>query len=193
MKEMGWVGALAVPTQLVGYDAYMSWAQVKKLAFEGWEITAHSRHHECDQQDLSEEVVRSEVVGSKEDLEQMGIEVSSYVLPCGTVSEETVAEVKRWYLSMRTSEGGMNALPVEKPYELRAYAVTPMTGVSEVKEWLAGAKRTRSWLVLMFHQVDDGGDEYSVDPVRFRQITEAVKESKLPVVKPSQALGVYIK
>lgn len=188
LKENNLPGAISITTGLVGYDAYVSWGQVKRLRYDGWEITSHSRTHVCDSEKMNEANLKDEIIGSLRDFSAHGIAVSDYVVPCGVLTPDLVNVVKDNYVSLRTATGGLNPLPLETPYHILAYTIHDNVTLPEIKTWLEEASKNQSWLILMFHQLDDLGTEYSLKPEKFEAIVDMVQKSKLPVVLPSQVI-----
>lgn len=190
LKKYGFNGTIAITTGLVGYEAYVTWPQIKRLQFDGWELTAHSRDHNCNPENLTPEELEAEIIGSLQDFRNQGLKVDHYVAPCGIYDHGVMEMVKREFLSLRNSDYEVNPLPVVDPYDIKGHAITPTTTLDEISEWIDEAVSTQGWLILMFHQVDASQDDYSIDPETFERILDLVVASDLPVVTPSQALQV---
>lgn len=190
VRAAGYTAALAVPTRLVGFDAYMTWPQVDRLAHAGWEITAHSRRHNCDPNSLPPELLRDEIIGSRQDLLEHGYQANFFVAPCGVLNDSLRQVVKTDYLGLRDSEPALNPLPLKDTYNLHAITIDPRTTVAEIQTWLTQAKAESDWLILMFHQIEDGGDIYSNPPDLVQGIINAVTASGLPVVLPAQVMDM---
>lgn len=190
LEEKKMNAALAVTTQLIGFEAYMQWNQVKLLQYKGWEITAHSRTHVCDVSKMDSQMIKSEIVGSQQDLIALGLRSANYVTPCGVDTPEMLDLIKKQYISLRGSEQGFNPIPVIEPFALKVQPITPSTSAEQVLGWLEEAKQNSSWVILMFHQIDLSNAEYSVTPARYREIIEVVEKSQLPVVLPTQILEI---
>src|SRR5688572_13943894 len=112
LKNANMKGSIAVPTQLVGYESYMNWYQIRRAQYLGWEITSHSQVHNCNVDTLSQVELQKEVVGSLEDLKANGAQHDIYVLPCGAKNENVTNLIKQNYKYLRTVERGLNSLPV---------------------------------------------------------------------------------
>jgi hypothetical protein len=112
----------------------------------------------------------------------------NFVTPCGIDNPAYNQAVKQTYLSLRSSYGGYNPLPVSDPYNLKVQAITWNTTPEQVVGWIQDANASRSWLILMFHQIQLKEEKYAVSPANFRKMVEAVALSKIPVVLPAQAL-----
>jgi peptidoglycan/xylan/chitin deacetylase (PgdA/CDA1 family) len=189
LRKHGIKAAMAVPTELVGFEAYLTWEQLRRLAFEGWDMAAHSRNHNCEPSLFSPEQLIGEVVGSKNDLLSKGMHADHYVVPCGEVTEEMRLLIREHFVSMRTSESKINPVPVLDPYQLGAVSMTPTTTLPEIEGWVEQARSQNGWLILMFHQIDNDGDLYSITPEVLGHIIGIVEQSGLSVVTPSQALN----
>lgn len=188
MEANGFKGVLAVPTQLVGFEAYASWAQIKRLDYAGWEMASHTQTHSCEPEALTAEGIYRELGLSWVDMHEHGLTVQHFVAPCGAEGGIQTQEAKNHYLTQRLTDTGINPLPLPDPYHILANSVEAKTQVAEVEAWLNQAKQARGWLNIVFHQIDETGEEYSVTPKRFAEMIAAVKTSGLEVILPSQAL-----
>lgn len=184
--------ALAVPTDAVGWDNYLTWAQIRRLSYNGWEITSHSRSHECDLDNYDAQRIEAEVHGSQQDLAEQGYDATVYVTPCGEEKLELIDVVKKYYVALRTSDGGFNQLPLTNTYSLKIHEVDSTTRLPDVINWVNEAKAQKNWLILMFHRVDTSGEQFSTTPEIFKNIVGIVKDSGLDVVNPSQVINMII-
>ncbi len=188
VEQYGYKAALAVPTRLVGYDAYMGWAQIKRLQGKGWEITSHTRTHDCNVYKEDVKTLEAELGGAQEDLKKIGLQSDHFVSPCGVFSPLMKQIAEKYYLSFRTSEPGYNPLPVTDPYYLLVQIMKNTVTLQTVKTWIADAKRDHTWLILLVHQIDEPNAEYSITTTMLHNILEDIKSEDIPVVLPTQAL-----
>ena len=179
--------SLAVPTDSIGEKNYMGWWHVEKLQYDGWEITSHTRSHTCEGEFDSYRLA-FEYLGSKIDLEGHKLYVENFVAPCGVITPETLEAVKKYYLSLRTSENGQNPIPVKNPYNIKTEVLNNLTTLDAVKKMISKAKTERAWLILAFHQIDSSGTKYAVTPELFTQIVDEVEKSGLQIALPIQVL-----
>jgi len=189
MTQYKFKGALAVPTKSVGFNAYMNWTQIKRLQYEGWEISAHSRTHNCEFVFGDNQIIESEILGSKSDLKSHGLVHDIYVAPCGKSSEYANEVILKNFVASRNVNRGFNPLPLQNTFDLKVQAVEKNTTAEEVKIWIDQAKKSNSWLILMFHQVDNVAEEFGTTISEFSKILSAINESKLEVVVPSQVVN----
>ena len=190
LEKHGFKGALAVPTELIKYEGYIKWWQIKKLQFNGWEINSHSVSHECDQEIMTYEKLEFELRYSKIEIMSQGLLADNYVVPCGVVDDKLNEIAKTYYKSMRTSEPGLNDIPLEDPYFIKADTIINTTKIEDIKVLLNDAKVNRKWIVLMFHQIDYSNDIYAITPEFLGEIAKLVEGSKLQVALPEQILSI---
>lgn len=106
----------------------MTWAQLRALAADGFDVGAHTRTHPI-LSGVSPEQLRAEVEGGKEQIEsRLGIQVRHFAYPNGLSEDytpEAVAAVARaGYLAAVTAVAGGNT-PSTPPLELRRIAARP--------------------------------------------------------------------
>lgn len=190
LQKYQYPGTIAVPTGLVGYRSYMNWYQIKRAQHLGWEVTAHSRSHPCDETAQPIDDYKWEILGSKDDLESYGINQDIYVLPCGIYHPEMKELITSHFKSMRTVESGLNILPISDPYKLTIIEVNKASTLAQVKEQIASAKYSGSWIILTFHQISYEDSEFAITPEMFAEVVKAVNDQNMSVVVPSQVLNI---
>lgn len=191
LEEHGFAAALSVPTHAINQTSYMNWSEVKNLSLRGWEITSHSRSHNCDaKQNSDPNYLKSEVVGSKQDLEARGLMADQYVTPCGVSNTAMASLIRQNYNSLRTSGDGFNPIPVTDPYNLLVEEVRIDTTTDQVQTWVDQARENRKWLILLIHRVENSEQKFSTTPKEFGQIVQIIDGSHLQVVVPTQVLNL---
>jgi peptidoglycan/xylan/chitin deacetylase (PgdA/CDA1 family) len=192
MEEFDFKGAMAVPTHAVNTSGYMNWAQLKLMQHKGWEMTSHSQTHNCDIPTLNEPFVEKELKGARDEMIQHGLFSDNYVAPCGAITPAVTTMAKRYYSSLRGSENGINRLPLTDPYYIKAHTILRESSIEDINAWIAEAKREKAWLIIVFHQIDNGTSEFGTDEGAFRNTLTAVKESGMPVVLPNQVMEMKV-
>ncbi|OGG09780.1 hypothetical protein A2154_01630 [Candidatus Gottesmanbacteria bacterium RBG_16_43_7] len=190
LTEKKFPAALAVPTRAVGTHNYMSWADIRYLNSIGWEITAHSRSHQCHVSEFTDEDIIGETYGSKIDLLKQGLFTDIYVTPCSSQTDQTLAFIKKFFLTLRTGVGGINPVPVENAYQVYAFGLKNNTSLLEIRDWIRQTQKRKGWLILMFHQIDNSQTEYAVTPDFLRSIVDEVAASGLTVALPTEVLTI---
>ena len=190
LDKYGYKAAVAVPIEPIGYEAYMNWHQIRKLHYLGWEITSHSRTHDCDLVYKGEDAFKYEILGGKEDLEKYGIKTKIYVAPCGETTPEATSYIKDNFSYQRIVEPGFNPIPVNDPYGVMVKQVSRDISATTIRSWIDEAINSRQWLVLMLHQIDNEETEYGTTPEILEDVVDYVNKSNISVVLPTQALSI---
>ena len=94
MQKYGFTGVLYLVGNYVGAEGYMSVDQVLEMYKAGWEVGSHSMNH-LDLTKLNNEKLHSEIIGSREFLEQkLGIPILTFAYPFGFKNESALDYVK---------------------------------------------------------------------------------------------------
>lgn len=207
MKEKGLVGAVAIATKFVCKAAFVTWDNLHTMQNDGWEMTAHTISHSCDLSYYNKGTTVYELAGSKKIIEDHGLRADNFVMPCGYGEMEInalygtapdappiISVAKEYFKSYRTGTSlRLNPIPVVDNYNLKALQLRSTTTLQDVKDAIANARKDKSWLILVFHQIDNSQRIYSIPENEFIQVLDLVKASGLPVVLPTQALDISAK
>jgi peptidoglycan/xylan/chitin deacetylase (PgdA/CDA1 family) len=192
LEENDMRAALAVPTGMVGYEDYMSWNQVKLLQNKGWEVTSHTVHHSCEANEITEAYITQELTQSLKELNAHGLVAQHFVTPCGLNAELVTKVAKDHYLSLRSTNDGLNELPIKNPYNLKVMAVDWKNTPEEVQGWIDQAKKENLWIILMFHQIQNEESRFASTPDKLKKIVQIVKDSGIQVALPTQAIQLVM-
>lgn len=157
LEKYGFPGTLFVVTSFVGQPGYLNVEQILTLAEHGWEIGSHTVTHADNTQ-----LTVDELLVSKQYLESLGLTVKSFASHFHYYDEEVMQLIRQYYFAHRSYVPGLNSILLEKPedrYYLKAIVVKSTTTVQEVKEWMIKAKNEKKWLILVFHRIDESGEE----------------------------------
>lgn len=105
LKEAHFTGIFFIPAALIGRKGQMSWAQLRELVQDGFEIGSHGLRH-IPLTNLSSGELKEEINLSKEILQdRLGIEVKSFSLPRGfyhsRIAEEAAEAGYRFLFTSR--------------------------------------------------------------------------------------------
>jgi uncharacterized protein with LGFP repeats len=159
------VGMTTVPnTCRAGTDIpYMTWAQVTQLKNTyGWEIGSHTVDHQClvsvggdcQATKLTTAQVDAELANSKAALAAQGIDATAFATPYGDYDMSVVAQVAKYYTSMRGfADVGNNVWPLGD-YLLHNVPVQEVTTpVAALKQKVDDAILNKKWVVFTFHDI----------------------------------------
>ncbi|MFH1151112.1 MAG: polysaccharide deacetylase family protein [Actinomycetota bacterium] len=146
---------------------FMTSAELVTLASQGHELASHSVTH-ADLRSLTPEQLAAELSDSKTYLQTLtGGAVYNFAYPFGFYDATVIAAVQQYYDAARCSDVGYITLIDFDEYLIKTQYVLNTTTPAEVQGWIDHARANRYWLVLLYHQVDDLGGEYSTTPANF--------------------------
>jgi peptidoglycan/xylan/chitin deacetylase (PgdA/CDA1 family) len=177
-----------VSGRLSGYSGYVSRDQVLAMQSQGHEIGAHTRTH-SDLTAMSESQMRSEILGSKADLLNAGVNsVTTFSYPFGAYNSMAVNIAREGFASARTSNGGF-VMKGEDPHTLEREGVKINTTMDQIKGWIDKAVQDKYWLVLVFHDVNNSGGEYSATPETLQQTIDYLKSKGVSVKTMAEGMA----
>jgi peptidoglycan/xylan/chitin deacetylase (PgdA/CDA1 family) len=175
LQKYGLTGTNYVPTGCVGMTTvpntcradtdvpYMTWAQIQQLQNTyGWEIGSHTVTHQClvsvgndcQATKLTPAQVDAELANSKAALAANGINATAFAPPYGDYDMTAVAQIAKYYTSMRGfADTGNNIWPLGD-YLLRNIPVQERTTtVATLKAKVDEAITNQTWAVFTFHDI----------------------------------------
>ncbi len=174
--------------------SYMTWDQIQTLkSTYGWEIGSHSATHpQLATDGLTSAQVDKELADSKTALAAHGFDATAFASPYGDYSPTTLALISKYYTSHRGFwDIGQNTWP----YNDSLVYVQQVQGgvrVNTVKKYIDQAKKNKTWLVLVFHNIKDKAstspDDYEYSTSNLSQIAAYAKTVGLPASKMSENL-----
>ena len=168
---------------------YMTWDQILQLQNTyGWEIGSHTVTHQClvsvgddcQATKLTPAQVNSELMNSKSALAARGINATAFAPPYGDYDMSAVAQVAKYYSSMRGfADTGNNVWPLGD-YLLRNVPVQERTTpVATLKAKVDEAIANKTWVVFTFHDIrpnpSQNPDDYQYGTAELDQLAAYVK------------------
>jgi hypothetical protein len=94
--------------------------------------------------------------------------VDTLVYPYGDYNDAVIAEAKNaGFIGARSVDRGYNTKTTDK-YALKIQQVGSSTTPGEIKAWIDTALTQKTWLILMYHQVDTSGLDLAQTPSDFQ-------------------------
>lgn len=170
---------------------YVNIEQVLAMQAAGHEIGGHTITH-AHLPELSEEEMIREIWQSKFDLESLGVStLAALAYPYGEYNQAIIgATIDAGYLAGRTALGvdsGFNFKNTNR-YRLKTFSMEADTDLAYVKNLIDTVALNKGWLILVFHQVDNNGGQYSVTPAFLQQVADYLNSADVSVVTVSQGL-----
>jgi len=187
LESYGYKASFAIyPKAIDGqYSDYMSWTQIEFLAKNGHDIESHTYSH-LDLSSLPASVLRSELVNSKLELEQHGIQAGALIYPEGLgVDNETVKQAVKdaGYLVARGVDEGLVDLsdPDLDYFALNCTVMGITTTLSYLESELYDVSGSNI-AILLYHKVSntDTADE-TVTEENFKQQMQFLHDNNFTV------------
>ncbi|HEU4677646.1 MAG TPA: polysaccharide deacetylase family protein [Candidatus Paceibacterota bacterium] len=172
------------------YPGYVKAADVIAMQNAGHEIGAHTRSHP-DLTTLSPADAKAEIEGSRNDLLAIGAKpVNFFAYPYGAYNTPVIDDVKAaGFLGARSSDGGYN-LKTGNQFALRRISMDRTTTLADVKQYVETAKEDKTWVIFLFHDVDDSGSEYAVSPALFKEIVDYLQSAGVTPITMSKGISL---
>ena len=183
------VTAYIITGDLQQHPGNVDLAEIRALAAAGNEIGAHTITHP-NLARVSEARAIDEICGSREALLRFGIRTTTFAYPDGYSDPAVESIVKdAGFIGARNTDAGLDDSRTD-PYELRSYQVTAITTLPEIESAIAQAIRSKEWLILTFHRVDDTGNPISVPHTLIQGLISYLKKTGVPVVTNAEGLAM---
>lgn len=170
---------------------YMTANMMLAMKNAGEEIASHTVDHQ-DLVTLSVTQQQQELNNSKTSLQTWtGATVTDFASPYGSADQNVVTQIKKYYSSHRGVVTGFNSKNYFNAYDIKVQDVTSSTTAAQVQAWVAQAQATKTWLVLVYHQVSDSpsAGDYNTPPAQLDAHLTAIHDSGIAVLTVSQALA----
>jgi peptidoglycan/xylan/chitin deacetylase (PgdA/CDA1 family) len=201
LQKYGLTGTNYVVTNCVGMTTvpntcrantdvpYMTWAQLTQLQNTyGWEIGSHTTSHQClvsigddcQATKLTAAQVTAELANSKSALAANGFNATAFAPPYGDYDMTAVAQIAKYYSSMRGfADTGNNIWPLGD-YLLRNVPVQEVTTpVATLRAQVDAAIANKQWVVFTFHDIKPTPsrtpDDYEYGTAELDQLAAYVK------------------
>jgi peptidoglycan/xylan/chitin deacetylase (PgdA/CDA1 family) len=172
-----------------GAPAFITPEQIRSLRDNGMEIGAHSINH-VSLISLSEQQIRAEVIGSINDLNDLGItNIKTFAYPFGDQNATVVNVLRTSGLIGARATGSRLNTSNSDVFNLTSHTLTANMTLVQIKSLIDQAKRENKWLILVFHLIDNSGNQYAVTPAMFQGIIDHLKVTGIPVVTMTEGIS----
>ena len=171
-------------------QAFVDVTQMLEMQSNGHDIAAHTRTH-ADLALLPDAQAQIEIEGSRAELLGAGaLNVSSIAYPFGSYDLGVQQMVSAaGFSGARSTERGFNTKGSDR-YNLKIQSMNRTTTLAELQAWIAQAMAEKTWLVLMFHQIDgDLTQSLGVTEAFFQESVDAIATSGIEVVTVHEGLS----
>lgn len=193
LSKYGLSSTAYIITGAIDNPEYMTTAMLQTLKNQGNEIASHSVTHP-ELTKLNSTNLGLELSSSQSALRQLfGISgvADNFASPYGEYDSNVINEIKKYYKSHRSIDGGYNSKDNFNAFNIKGQCVLSTTTSSELQSWINEAIATNTWLVLVYHEVGTTYDSpmYSVSTSNFDTQMSLIKQSGITIETNDQALN----
>lgn len=193
LNAAGFKSTQYIITSYVDTDSnYVTSSNILQMQAQGHEIQDHTKTHPHLTQ-LTPAQVADEIMGAKNILLEMGAkQVTTLSYPFGDYNDAIVNTVRELgFSAARTVDQGYNYRNSDT-LTLKSYSLEKTATFTQIKVLINNAVKTRTWLILVFHQIDNTGWKFSTTPAKLQQVVNYLKQNNIPVVTVSQGLAQMV-
>ena len=174
-------GVLAILPNKVATAGYANLEQLKNLENTGWDIINHTWNHD-NLSFASAETAREVIESASEWMVENGIGNGNVVVLPGHATNATVQGVcEELNIITCTGLSGYETLPPADPHALKSLAGESVSA-SAIKSYIDACALDKSFLILLFHSVDNTGSAYSVSPAILDEVCAYIATKAVDVV-----------
>ncbi len=185
-------GSLTIDdVSIKGKQLYANTSQIQALQADGNEIGVHTKSHPM-LTNLSLSEKTDEVAGARQVLLDNGINpVTGIAYPFGDYDASVKQAVSNAGLTLgRSVDRGFNDSTAD-PLALKIQQVDRNTSLTEMQSWIDHAATTKTWLILMFHQIgNDTTDELGVTRSDFESLVNYSVNANVDNITVAQGAGL---
>ncbi|OHA18019.1 MAG: hypothetical protein A2836_01855 [Candidatus Taylorbacteria bacterium RIFCSPHIGHO2_01_FULL_45_63] len=171
---------------------YMNQTHLLGLQNAGHEIGNHTRTHPS-LTSLTTDQALAEIDLAKTDLLAMGANtIKTLAYPFGDYNDSLKQMIKNAGMSSaRSVDRGFNTKDTDK-YALKIQQVDNTTTLDQIKTWIDQVNVSKTWLILMFHQIDYSKNQYSTTPEILQGVVNYIKSTDTPSRTITEGLSLLI-
>lgn len=172
----------------LGLPGFITEGDLKDLQRRHFHLASHGINH-VDMTSINTDWLKRELTDSKEHLiKKLGLKTVDFATPYGKHDPQTDFHIQSTYVSHRGTDEGINTKLNFDSYNLQVLFIHKNTQLSYLKQQLEAAKASNGWLILVYHEIDNDDNKFSVSSETFEQQLQAIGESSIPVLTVRQAL-----
>jgi hypothetical protein len=188
LQKHGLPATFYLTSSFLDTPRYMSTRQALAVKEKGHEIGSHTVTHPH-LTTLSAAAIEYETEKSKDALEELFGPINAFASPFGEYDNRVLEKLGSHYSSHRTVNDGFNSKHNFDVHGIKVQNIRVTTTTDEVIGWLERARQEKTWLVLVYHQVDEAGESFSVTPRNFGSHLSQIKRSGIHVATMDRALA----
>ena len=176
---------------------YMSVAQIKAMQQNGHDVACHSVSH-VDLVIQTDDELTAQLKDCKDTLSKVFGQINDFASPYGSANDKTRKEISKYFRTQRNtvgdisdniSDADVNTAKNFNQYDIIATTIRRDTSVAQIKQLLDYATKNNAWVVLTYHQIDDGASQYGLDAKLLEEQLKAISEYKARIVTVNDVMN----
>jgi peptidoglycan/xylan/chitin deacetylase (PgdA/CDA1 family) len=191
MRPFGQHATFYLITERLDRPTVVGQADIETMLADGHEIGSHTVTH-ANLTILSDENLAIELNKPIADLEARGVtNVVSIAYPFGAVDDRVKNFAREaGYISGRSTYDGSNEKGYTDLHELKRVNVAASTTLASIKSEIDNCLRDKTWLILVFHVVENSTSSYAVSPEMFSDIVTYLDSVDATVVTAKEGAAL---
>ncbi len=191
-KSHDFKGTMYLTTKDLGAPDTMSPEKLREMHDYGFEVGAHTVTH-AHLPFLTPQQVEYELAQSKSDISSFaGITAKNFATPYGEYNDPIKQQIGALYRSHRSVDVGYNTKDNFDILNIKAMSATNLTTPETVLGWVDDAIRDKAWLVVVYHDIVDGGGTWTNTPAHMQTVVDGLANRGVPVVSVESALNEVV-
>ncbi|HEX8226867.1 MAG TPA: polysaccharide deacetylase family protein [Candidatus Saccharimonadales bacterium] len=176
---------------------YVSWKQIANMQKGGHEIACHTMTH-TDLTSLTDADLNYQVTRCKTELTKRFGVISNFASPYGAANTRTLDVISKHFDSQRNTNGdptnGVTEVDVNTAanfdrFNIIGVTVRHDTTVKQLEDLVNFAKQNNGWVVLTYHQADEGNaSQFGVNPASLDKQFAYLSKTDVRIVTMQDAL-----
>lgn len=182
LDRYGYEGTFYLNPSTIDTANFMTSKQVAELASNGHQLASHGYEH-ANFTTLERSAIDYQFGHAYQYFKQVhGLQTVDFAVPFGGNDTQTTFYARKYYRSLRGTDGGVNTKQNIDAYNLRVLYMGHDTPLATLSDAINDTKDKKGWLILVYHHVKPTGkSETIINPVQFQQQLDTVKSSGITV------------
>jgi peptidoglycan/xylan/chitin deacetylase (PgdA/CDA1 family) len=191
-KSRGLPATAYLVTEDFGKPNTLGPEKIQEMQAGGFEIASHTVTHPhlplINSVDVQTELAKSQL----DILSFVGTKPVNFASPYGEYNDAVKQQIAQYYRSHRSVDVGFNTKDNFDILNIKAMSVINTTPPETILSWVDEAIRDRAWLVLVYHDVVDGGGTFTTTPDQLRAVLDGLVARGVSVQTVDSALNEVV-
>ena len=179
-----------IPTGFIDQKGRFTRSMVQEFARYGHEVGSHSVTHSF-LTNFTKDQLDQEFLQSQQQIFAItGIRPTSLATPYGAYNPTVIKESSNYFQFVRNVNVGFNSPDNADSFDIKVQNITTATTINDIKTWINTAKRDRTWLVLVYHNVSEdiaSAGFFNTPPSELEKHFQLIQASGISVLPINQA------